>query len=327
MHPVTPRVKSNRWPVWCWGPWEMDGRTKLSPWLLSSCCSGVIVERQSKRECLHLWGTWGLWLGDKKGPAPLCQLPKAPFAEMINGIFHVFNMFPEKCSARQRGVFINYRRIQGEISIPHTAVTQVGNNSEKSNLTGLSLCIILWLSEIKCNFDCLISVTHYFFLTWIKIPAQGFRNMSLWVDWNYLDLKDIFLFEEQNFIKLIKKNKIILQILPPARKAGYLCIPVCGWEDGPVPPVLYHAAWSTCCRTWCGRGCAGPQPCPPQHTVKRMARPLHEPLPMPGKLEQICLVGIWGFLLYRNKIRSSSVLFSHTSFDPSHKYLTERTHG
>lgn len=183
--------------MWCWSPWES------CPHDCSPLAAQELSWKDSTRRSVFISGGHG----DKKGSAPLCQLPTAPFAEMIHGIFQVFNMFPETRSARQKGVFVNCRWIQGEISVPHTAITQVGNNSEKLNLTGLSLYIILWLSEIKCNFDCLINVTHYFFLTWIKIPAQGFRNVSLWVDWNYLDLKDIFLFEEQNFIKLIKKEK------------------------------------------------------------------------------------------------------------------------
>lgn len=104
------------------------------------------------------WGT-----KREKGPVHLHQLPTAPFAEMINEIFQVFNIFPEKHSVRQREVFVNSRWIQGEISAPHTAIMQGGNNSEKPNLTGLSLQRILWLSEIKCNFKCLINVAHYFF--------------------------------------------------------------------------------------------------------------------------------------------------------------------
>lgn len=69
------------------------------------------------------------------------------------------------------------------------------------------------------------------------------------------------------------------------------------------------------------------QPCPPHNMINCMAKPLHEPLPMPGKLEQICLINAQVFLLYIHVIQSSNVLFSHPSFAPSHKYLTGRAHG
>ena len=50
-----------------------------------------------------------------------------------------------------------------QISAWHTAVMQGGNNSEKPNLMGLSLYKIPWLPEIKCNSECVINVTQYFF--------------------------------------------------------------------------------------------------------------------------------------------------------------------
>lgn len=131
MYPVTPEVKPSGWVVHCQGPWEMDGRGKSSPWLLSSCCSGIIVQRQRDKAWVRVrssgghedsgWGTQR-----EKGPVPLHHLPTAPFAEVTNEIFQVFSIFPEKHSVRQRKVFVNSGWIQGEISAPHTAIMQGG---------------------------------------------------------------------------------------------------------------------------------------------------------------------------------------------------------
>lgn len=106
-------------------------------------------------------------------------------------------------------------------------------------------------------------------------------------------------------------------------RAGYLCILARGWEDGRVPPVLYHTMCNACFETWHGRDCAGQYPCPPQHTVNHTVKLLPKPLPMPAELKQVCFVTTWGFLLFRNKIWSSSVSFSHSSFDPPHKTWLE----
>lgn len=76
------------------------------------------------------WGT-----KREKGPF-LYQLSTAPFAEMINEIFQVFNIFSEKHSVRQREVFVNSRWIQGEISAPHTAIMQGGEQFRKAKPDG-----------------------------------------------------------------------------------------------------------------------------------------------------------------------------------------------
>lgn len=99
----------------------------------------------------------------------------------------------------------------------------------------------------------------------------------------------------------------ILQIPPPARKAGYSHERSCVFPSFCTMPCAEGAEVGECY--------AGPQPCP-CHTAEPFTAPS-----VPRELEQSCLFATCGLLLFRNKIWSSSFLFFHPLFNHSLKYL------
>lgn len=158
-----PCDSSCRWLVLCQGPWEIDGE-KSHPHDFSalashaSSCKGRAWVKVTPGVTRTLAGGQKR----KKGASIPMSTSHSSFCRGDLWDFLVFKIFPDKHSVRQRKICKFQINSRENFSTPMPII--LGRKTrEGQTWWGFPLYKIFCLSEIKCNFECLINATFFFF--------------------------------------------------------------------------------------------------------------------------------------------------------------------